>query len=137
MFPTEAKETDPAQRLALMTTYEALKMAGFVTDRNRVGVFFGITSDDWHRFNSSQDVGTYFIPGGNRAFVLGRITFFYRFSGPSISVDTACSFSFISLHVACQSLWQVQCDTAISGGTNILTNPDNFAGLGKAKFLTT
>ena len=143
MSPTEAKDTDPAQRLALMTTYEALEMAGFVTDRtpssqrNRVGVFFGTTSDDWREVNSSQDVGTYFIPGGNKAFIPGRITFFYRFSGPSISVDTACSSSCTALHVACQSLWQGECDTAISGGTNILTNPDNFAGLSRGHFLST
>ncbi|KAL9045148.1 MAG: hypothetical protein Q9214_001771, partial [Letrouitia sp. 1 TL-2023] len=134
LSPREAEDTDPAQRLALMTTYEALEMAGFVSDRtpssqrDRVGVFFGTTSDDWREVNSGQDVGTYFIPGGNRAFVPGRIT---------ISVDTACSSSFAALHVACQSLWQGGCDTAIAGGTNILTNPDNFAGLDRGHFLST
>ena len=72
---------DPAQRLALMTTYEALEMAGFVPDRtpssqrDRVGVFFGSTSDDWRDVNSCQDIGTYFIPGSNRAFIPGRITY--------------------------------------------------------------
>ncbi|OCK90224.1 polyketide synthase [Cenococcum geophilum 1.58] len=143
LSPREAEDTDPAQRLALMTTYEALEMAGFVPDRtassqrDRVGVFFGTTSDDWREVNSGQDVGTYFIPGGNRAFVPGRITFFFRFSGPSISVDTACSSSFAALHTACQSLWQGGCDTAIAGGTNILTNPDNFAGLDRGHFLST
>ena len=81
LSPREAEDTDPAQRLALMTTYEALEMAGFVPDRtpssqrDRVGVFFGTTSDDWREVNSGQDVGTYFIPGGNRAFVPGRITY--------------------------------------------------------------
>ena len=64
-------------------------------------------------------------------------SFFFRFSGPSISVDTACSSSFAALHVACQSLWQGGCDTAIAGGTNILTNPDNFAGLDRGHFLST
>jgi naphtho-gamma-pyrone polyketide synthase len=34
-------------------------------------------------------------------------------------------------------LWQGGCDTAIAGGTNILTNPDNFAGLDKGHFLST
>ena len=80
LTPKEAEDTDPAQRLALMTTYEALEMAGFVSDRtpssqrDRVGVFFGTTSDDWREVNSGQNIGTYFIPGGNRAFVPGRIT---------------------------------------------------------------
>lgn len=79
MSPRESENTDPAQRLAITTTYEALEMAGMVlnrtpsTQQDRVGVFFGVTSDDWREVNSGQDVDTYFIPGGNRAFVPGRI----------------------------------------------------------------
>lgn len=77
--PREAENADPAQRLALMATYEALEMSGYVpnrtpsTQQDRVGCFFGITSDDWREVNSGQDVDTYFIPGGNRAFLPGRI----------------------------------------------------------------
>lgn len=79
MSPRESENTDPAQRLAITTTYEALEMAGMVlnrtpsTQQDRVGVFFGTTSDDWREVNSGQNVDTYFIPGGNRAFVPGRI----------------------------------------------------------------
>lgn len=79
MSPREACSTDPAHRLAITATYEAMEMAGMVpnrtpsTQQDRVGVFFGVTSDDWREVNSSQDVGTYFIPGGVRAFMPGRI----------------------------------------------------------------
>ena len=78
LSPREAENTDPAQRLALMCTYEAIEMAGLVPDatpstqRDRIGVFFGVTSDDWREVNSGQDIDTYFIPGGNRAFVSAR-----------------------------------------------------------------
>jgi naphtho-gamma-pyrone polyketide synthase len=143
MSPHEAENTDPAQRLAITTTYEAMEMAGMVrnrtpsTQQDRVGVFFGTTSDDWREVNSGQDIGTYFIPGGNRAFVPGRISYFFRFSGPSLSIDTACSSSFAAIQTACSYLWRGECDTAIAGGTNVLTNPDNFAGLGRGHFLST
>jgi len=79
MSPREAENTDPAQRLVITATYEALEMAGMVlnrtpsTQQDRVGVFFGVTSDDWREVNSGQNIDTYFIPGGNRAFVPGRI----------------------------------------------------------------
>lgn len=79
MSPREAENTDPAQRLAITTAYEAMEMAGMVpnrtpsTQQDRIGVFFGVTSDDWREVNSGQNVDTYFIPGGNRAFVPGRI----------------------------------------------------------------
>lgn len=143
MSPREAENTDPAQRLAIMATYEAMEMAGMVrnrtpsTQQDRVGVFFGTTSDDWREVNSGQDVDTYFIPGGNRAFVPGRISYFFRFSGPSLSVDTACSSSFAAIQAACTNLWKGDCDTAIAGGTNVLTSPDNFAGLDRGHFLST
>ncbi|KAK4959985.1 Type I Iterative PKS [Elasticomyces elasticus] len=143
LSPREAENTDPAQRLAIMTAYEALEMSGFVTDRtpstqrDRVGVCFGTTSDDWREVNSGQDVDTYFIPGGNRAFVPGRISYFFRFSGPSISFDTACSSSFAAIHSACNFLWRGDCDTVVAGGTNVLTSPDNFVGLDRGHFLST
>lgn len=141
--PREARQMDPAQRLALLTAYEAIEMAGFVADRtqssrkDRVGVYFGTTSDDWREINNGQDIDTYFIPGGIRAFIPGRINYFFKFSGPSISVDTACSSSMAAINIAITSLLNKDCDTAIAGGTNILTNPDNFAGLDRGHFLST
>lgn len=142
MSPREAMQVDPGQRLALATAYEALEMAGLVPDstpstqRDRIGMFYGMTSDDYREVNSGQDVDTYFIPGGNRAFTPGRINYYFRFSGPSISVDTACSSSLAAIHMACNSLWRNDCDTALAGGTNVLTNPDNFAGLDRGHFLS-
>ncbi|KAL4903435.1 conidial yellow pigment biosynthesis polyketide synthase [Aspergillus multicolor] len=143
MSPREALQADPAQRLALLTAYEALEGAGFVPDstpstqRDRVGIFYGMTSDDYREINSGQDIDTYFIPGGNRAFTPGRINYYFKFSGPSVSVDTACSSSLAAIHLACNSIWRNDCDAAIAGGVNILTNPDNHAGLDRGHFLST
>ncbi|RYO88001.1 hypothetical protein DL766_004976 [Monosporascus sp. MC13-8B] len=140
--PREAPQIDPAQRIALMTAYEAIEQAGIVPDatpstrRDRVGVFYGVTSQDWFETNSAQNIDTYFIPGGNMAFIPGRINYFFKFSGPSFAVNTACSSSLAGIHLACNSLWRGDIDTAIAGGTNILTNPDMSAGLDKGHFLS-
>ncbi|KAK4166873.1 hypothetical protein QBC43DRAFT_367805 [Cladorrhinum sp. PSN259] len=140
--PREAPQIDPAQRLALMTAYEAIEQAGIVPDAtpstrpDRVGVFYGVTSNDWMETNSAQQIDTYFIPGGNRAFIPGRINYFFKFSGPSYAVDTACSSSLAGIHLACNALWMGDIDTAIAGGTNILTNPDFTAGLDRGHFLS-
>lgn len=56
-----------------------------------MGTFYGQTSDDWREIQDGQDIQTYFIPGGVRAFVPGRINYHFKFSDPSYSVDTACS----------------------------------------------
>ena len=64
MSPREAPQVDPAQRIALMTAYEAMEQAGLVPGRtpssreDRVGVFFGTTSNDWCEANSGQDIDT-------------------------------------------------------------------------------
>lgn len=60
----------------------------------------------------------------------------HRFSGPSYAVDTACSSSLAAVHIACNALWAGDIDTAITGGTNVLTNPDFTAGLDRGYFLS-
>ena len=142
MSPREAAQTDPMHRLALITAYEALEMSGYTPNRtpstklDRVGTFFGQTSDDWRDVNAAQNIDTYFIPGGVRAFAPGRINYYFKFSGPSFSVDTACSSSFAAIQLACTSLWAGDCDTALAGGLNVMTNPDIFSGLSRGQFLS-
>ncbi|KAK8130910.1 hypothetical protein PG984_007348 [Apiospora sp. TS-2023a] len=141
MSPREAEQVDPAQRLALMTTYEALEDGGLVPGvgsmkRDRVGVCYGVTSNDWMETNSAQDIDTYMMPGGNRAFISGRVNYFFKFSGPSLTIDTACSSSLTAIHTACNILWRGEADAMITGGTNIITNPDFTAGLDRGRFLS-
>jgi len=65
MSPREAAQTCPMQRLSLVTAYEALEMSGYVPNRtpatqlDRVGTYYGQTSDDWREINAAQDVDTY------------------------------------------------------------------------------
>ena len=140
--PKEAPQMDPAQRMALMSTYEAMERGGIAPDttpstqRNRIGVFHGVTSNDWMETNTAQNIDTYFITGGNRGFIPGRINFCFEFSGPSYSNDTACSSSLAAIHLACNSLWRGDCDTAVAGGTNMIFTPDGHTGLDKGFFLS-
>ena len=142
MSPREAAQTDPMQRLMLSTAYEAMEMAGIVPGRtpstkaDRIGTFYGQTSDDWREINAAQDIDTYFISGGVRAFGAGRINYHFKFSGPSFIIDTACSSSLAAIQLACTSLQAGECDTAFSGGANVLTNPDIFSGLSRGHFLS-
>ncbi|RAH69481.1 putative polyketide synthase [Aspergillus aculeatinus CBS 121060] len=142
MSPREAKQTDPMQRLAITTAYEAMESSGFVLNRtptthaHRVGTFYGQTSDDWREINAAENIDTYFITGGVRAFGPGRMNYHFGFSGPSFSLDTACSSSFAAIQLACTSLRAGDCDTVFAGGMNVLTNPDIFAGLSKGQFLS-
>ncbi|CAK7202988.1 Type I Iterative PKS [Sporothrix eucalyptigena] len=142
MSPREALQTDPMQRMAITTAFEALEMSGYVPNRtpstrlDRIGTFYGQTSDDWREINAAQEVDTYFITGGVRAFGPGRINYHFGFSGPSLNIDTACSSSAAAMNVACTALWARDCDTAIVGGLSCMTNSDIFAGLSRGQFLS-
>jgi monodictyphenone polyketide synthase len=142
MSPREAQQTDPMQRLAIVTAYEALERAGYVANRtpssskHRIGTFYGQASDDYREVNSAQEISTYFIPGGCRAFGPGRINYFFKLWGPSFSIDTACSSSLATIQAACTALWNGDTDTVVAGGMNVLTNSDAFAGLSHGHFLT-
>ncbi|KAM7213693.1 putative beta-ketoacyl synthase domain containing protein [Rhypophila decipiens] len=135
MSPREAQQTDPMQRLALVTAYEALEMAGFVPGRtpsshpSRVGTYYGQASDDYREVNASQKIGTYGIPGTERAFGNGRINYFFNFQGPSFNVDTACSSGLAAVQTACSALWAGEADTVVAGGLNIITSPDIYCML--------
>ncbi|KAL4925855.1 ketoacyl-synt-domain-containing protein [Aspergillus undulatus] len=142
MSPKEAEQTDPMQRLAITTAYEAMEMAGLVigrtpsTRRERIGSYYGQASDDWRELNASQNIGTYAVPGGVRGFTTGRINYFFKLSGPCMCIDTACSSSMAAIHAACMALWAGDVDVALAGGVNVITDPDNYAGLGNAHFLS-
>ncbi|KAH6884202.1 beta-ketoacyl synthase domain-containing protein [Thelonectria olida] len=142
MSPREAEQTDPMHRLALVTAYEALEMSGYSPNRTpstnlkRIGTYYGQASDDWRELNAGQDIGTYAVPGGERAFANGRINYFFKFGGPSFNIDTACSSGLAAVHAACSALWAGEADTVLAGGLNVITNPDNYCMLCKGHFLS-
>ncbi|KAK4464770.1 hypothetical protein QBC42DRAFT_220122 [Cladorrhinum samala] len=142
MSPREALATDPQQRLMLLTTYEALEMAGYSpnatpsTNTRRIASFMGQTGDDYREVNASQNVDTFFITGGIRAFGPGRLNYHFGWEGGSYSLDTACSSSAAAIQLACSALLSRECDMAVGGGANLLTASDLFAGLSRGGFLS-
>ncbi|MCJ1382994.1 hypothetical protein MMC17_006107 [Xylographa soralifera] len=142
MSPREAEQTDPTHRLALVTAYEALEMAGYAPNRTpsenlkRIGTYYGQASDDWREVNGGQNIGTHAVPGGERAFANGRINYFFKFAGPSFNIDTACSSGLAAVNAACSALWAGDADTVLAGGLSVITNPDNYAMLCKGHFLS-
>lgn len=134
-----ALQTDPSQRLLLLTTQEALDMSGYNKDihTRHVGTFVGQATDDWREHNMAQD-DPYYVTGGLRAFGPGRLNHFFGWDGPSVSVDTACSSSAMALDLAVQSLRGRKCNMAIAGGASIISGHGDagmYAGLRCGGFL--
>lgn len=142
--PREALQMDPVQRMLLMTTYEALEMAGYSPGNNkdnkqdppRIATYIGQTVDDWKTINEQQGIDTHFLPGVNRSFAPGRIGHYFQWAGGFYSIDTGCSSSATALCLAREALASGECDAAVVGGGTLLNAPEWFAGLSQGGFLS-
>ncbi|KAL3481051.1 hypothetical protein BJX99DRAFT_254029 [Aspergillus californicus] len=145
--PREAMQMDPVQRMLLMTTYEALEMAGYSPPipsapgdaeqaPPRIGTYFGQTVDDWKSINDQQGIDTHYLPGVNRGFAPGRLSHFFKWAGGFYSIDTGCSSSATALCLARDALAAGKYDAAVVGGGTLLTAPEWFAGLSQGGFLS-
>ncbi|GJC89464.1 non-reducing polyketide synthase curS2 [Colletotrichum liriopes] len=143
LSPREAMEVDPAHRLFLLTVFEALETAGYgrrphtKTEACRFATFVGQIADDWAEIIRLRGGDAFSLTGNQRSFAAGRVNYHFKWAGPAVTLDTACSSSMTALAQACTFLLSGECDMAVAGGTNILTSPFNFNVLGKAGFTST
>ena len=111
----EAKSMDPQQRLALQVAYEALESSGYFGLPSQqkmidVGCYLGVGSVDYEENVACHDASAFSATGTLRAFISGRISHFFGWTGPSITLDTACSSSAVAIHTASK----VSCSESIS-----------------------
>ena len=78
----------------------------------------------------------YRITGCAASIAANRISHYFDFRGPSLTIDTACSSSMVAVHLACKSLWDGECELAVAGGVNLILVPEVFASFAKAGFLS-
>lgn len=141
--PREAATLDPQQRILLEVTVEALEDAGIpprALSGTRTGVYVGAFTMD----NMSQQLGvhnrefitTHTSVAATMTMLANRISYTFDLQGPSLSLDTACSSSLVSFHLACQAIWNNECDVAITGGVNIMFRPEFVITMCKGRFLS-
>ncbi len=130
--PREAEIRDPQHRLFLECTYSALNDAGYDPARLRgpVGVFAGgapnVYEEHYVRKNPGvvNSVGDINISVSNDSDYVATFTSFkLGFTGPSVSIATACSTALVAIHMACQSLRSGECAVAVAGGVQMQLDP--------------
>ena len=139
--PREALRMDPQQRWLLEVAWQALEDAGLPPDRvsgSATGVFVGISSNDYAniQMKGPADVDVHTNSGSTLSIASNRISYLFNLRGPSMSVDTACSSALVAVNLACQSIWDGQCQAALAGGVNALLVPDSSIGFSKASMLS-
>lgn len=125
--PKEAAFLDPQIRLFHECAWEALEDGGIVPDSfaGKIGVYAGaIQNLDWEgrvlMSGKGQSFGVFAASklSGIR-YLCTRLSYSLNLNGPSITMQTACSTSLVSIHMAWQSLLNRECDAAIAGGVSL------------------
>lgn len=124
--PKEAEMTDPQHRLFLECAWEALENAGYDVQRceSRIGVYAGASLNNYLPFKLNIDqIGSansfQKLIGNDKDFLSTRVSYKLNLTGPSLTIQTACSTSLVATTLACQSLLNYQCDMALAGGASV------------------
>lgn len=141
MTPVEAKATDPQQRLLMETVYEAVEAAGMTLESLKgsdTGVYVGVMWCDYESnlFRDLQTVPKYSVIGTGRSSISSRLSYFFDWHGPSVTLDTACSSSLVALHLAVQALRAGDSRMAVACGTNVIVGPENYVTMSKLQLLS-
>jgi acyl transferase domain-containing protein/thioesterase domain-containing protein len=127
--PKDAAIMDPQHRVFLECAWEALEQAGWSADAfpGAIGVFAGSGMNSYLMFHLVPNqqlmasAGLFLLKqtGNDKDVLATRVSYQLNLTGPSMTIQTACSTSLVAVHVACQSLLNRECDMALAGGVTI------------------
>lgn len=127
--PKESAILDPQHRRFLEVAWEALENAGHPPEGidGPVGVFAGCGQGTyyWQNILTNPDlvdsVGHFLLrhTGNDKDFLTTRLSHVLDLTGPSLTIQTACSTSLVATHYAVQALLGGECDMALAGGVTI------------------
>jgi acyl transferase domain-containing protein len=126
--PKEAAIADPQHRLFLEIAWEAFENAGYdPVSAGVVGVWAacGLNSYLMHHLVTNPElvetVGEWLLrhTANDMNFLATRVSYELDLRGPSMNVQTACSSTLVTVHLAAQSLIGHECDLALAGGSTL------------------
>lgn len=138
--PRESATMDPQQRHFLQCAYQAVEQSGYFRSsepESKVGCFVGVCSRDYDCNIACHSPNAFSATGNLQSFISGKVSHYFGWTGPGLTIDTACSSSAVAIHQACRAIITGECTAALAGGTNVVTNPLWFQNLAGASFLST
>lgn len=141
LSPREVQRMDPQQRLLLEVSWEALEHGG-INPRSlagtETGVFVAISNQEYWSLQLPQreQLDIHACTGSAGSVAANRISYLLDLRGPSMAVDTACSGSLVSVHLACESLRRGESNLALAGGVNLMVKPDLNIAFTEAQMLS-
>uniref|UniRef100_A0A8H7NCH8 Carrier domain-containing protein n=1 Tax=Bionectria ochroleuca TaxID=29856 RepID=A0A8H7NCH8_BIOOC len=137
----EATYMDPQQRKLLEVTYECLESAGLSMEDvsgTDTAVYIGNFTVDYQTMQTRDPdyLHRYSATGSGTAIMANRISHVFNLTGPSFTLDTACSSSIYGLHNAVMALKNGDCSAAIVAGANLITSIEQHLGTMKGGVLS-
>jgi acyl transferase domain-containing protein len=127
----EADAMDPQQRLLMHVVYDSLCAAGLPMEKLRgsdTAVYVGSMCDDYNTMLTRdwETLPRYTATGLERGILANRVSYFFDWHGPSLSLDTACSSSLVALDHAVQTIRSGRSRMAVAAGTSLILSPGKF-----------
>ncbi|PSB59012.1 beta-ketoacyl synthase, partial [Chamaesiphon polymorphus CCALA 037] len=131
--PREAEVMDPQARVFLELAHTALENSGYTPEsyQGEIGLYAGSGQNTYFeqhicgRPEIIDRLGAFQTMLANeKDFVTTRTSYKLGLTGPSLSINTACSTSLVAIIQAVQGLNSHQCELALAGGISI-TTPQN------------
>ncbi|KAF4539204.1 Beta-ketoacyl synthase [Lasiodiplodia theobromae] len=139
--PKECEAIDPQQRLLMETVYDSLCAAGLSMKSLRgtsTACYVGQMCDDWSgiMMRDWDSLPQYTATGISRSIMSNRVSYFFDWHGPSMTIDTACSSSLVAVHEAVQVLRSGDSKVAVACGANLILSPGMYIAESKLKMLS-
>ena len=124
--PRDAALIDPQHRLFLEVCWEAFENAGYDPARyqGKVGVIAtagGVVTSyllaKLHHADLPGQTASISHINNDKDFLSTRISYKLDLTGPSFTIQSACSSSLLAVHQACQNLRFKECDMMLVGGS--------------------
>ncbi len=122
----EAEIMDPQLRVLHECSWKALENAGYNpgTYDGFIGFYVGASTHLYWMArmldrikDPSENFGAVSLNDGYS--ISTQVAYRLNLKGPAVTIQTACSTSLVSIHMACQALLSGECDMALAGGVSV------------------
>jgi amino acid adenylation domain-containing protein len=141
LSPLESARMDPRQRLLLQCAWKTLEHAGYSAEAlrsSRISCFVAATGTDYllAQIKDSLQANPYSLSGNSTAILANRLSYYFNWHGPSITLDTACSGSLTALIRACDQLCLTSDKLAFVAAVNLIADSHLSEALQAGNFLS-
>jgi phthiocerol/phenolphthiocerol synthesis type-I polyketide synthase E len=123
--PAEAEIIDPQQRLFLEIAWQSLESSGYSASNynGRIGIYGGTAINTYllNYFKPLTENNDPFnvLIANDKDYLTTRTAYKLGLTGPTVTVQSACSTSLVAVHMACQCLLNGESDMVLAGGVTV------------------